>query len=102
MLIAAAGNRNGSVAPRQLPRCLRKAAALNRDGFKANYASFGAAVALTTVGGDDADGAWGELMSDSGLSTITNDGDFKPGLGGYARVYGTKLFSAHRQRVWRR
>jgi serine protease len=93
VLFAAAGNRSGSVSrPANCPGALA-VGALNRDGFKANYASFGAAVALTTVGGDDADGVWGELMADSGLSTITNDGTFKPELGGYARVYGTS-FSA--------
>jgi serine protease len=93
VLIAAAGNRSGSVSrPANCPGAFA-VGALNRDGFKANYASFGATVAVITVGGDDADGAWGELLADSGLSTITNDGDFKPGLGGYARVYGTS-FSA--------
>jgi len=67
---------------------------LNRDGFKSNYSSFGAQLAATgiaAVSGDDADGAWGGVLADSGLVTLTNRGTTVPLNGGYARLYGTSF-----------
>ncbi len=69
-------------------------AGLNRDGFKTNYSNFGAALAasgIATVSGDDADGAWGPWLSDSGLVTLTNLGRTTPGSADYARLYGTSF-----------
>jgi len=67
---------------------------LNRDGFKSNYSNFGATLSATgiaTVSGDDADGAWGRWLADSGLVTPTNRGTTTPLDGGYARLYGTSF-----------
>ena len=69
-------------------------AGLNRDGFKTNYSNFGSALAdsgIAAVAGDDADGAWGSVLADSGLVTLTNLGRNLPGLPGYARLYGTSF-----------
>jgi len=93
VVVAAAGNEWG--APTRPASCQRAVgvAALNRDGFKTNYSSFGAAIALATVGGDDNDGAWGPAMADSGVLTIGNDGLTVPTTGGYYYHFGTS-FSA--------
>jgi serine protease len=69
-------------------------AGLNRDGFKNNYSNFGAelmASGIATVAGDDVDGAWGTVLADSGLTTLTNTGNTAPLAGGYARLYGTSF-----------
>jgi serine protease len=93
VVVAAAGNEWG--APTRPASCLHAVgvAALNRDGFKTNYSSFGAAIALATVGGDDNDGAWGPTMADSGVLTIGNDGLTAPTASGYYYHFGTS-FSA--------
>ncbi len=104
VVIAAAGNTWG--APSRPASCQRVigVAALNRDGFKANYANFGAGLAIATVGGDDDDGAWGRALganslADSGVLTIGNGGRTAPGdcaLAGtdcYFYAFGTS-FSA--------
>ncbi|MES2957249.1 MAG: S8 family serine peptidase [Pseudomonadota bacterium] len=74
VVVAAAGN--GWSAPSRPANCQRVigVGALNRDGFKTNYSNFGAALTLSTVGGDDNDGAWGALLGDSGVLTIGNGG----------------------------
>lgn len=67
---------------------------LNRDGFKTNYSNFGSALAdsgIATVAGDDADVAWGGVLADSGLVTLTNLGRSLPGNPGYKRLYGTSF-----------
>jgi serine protease len=69
-------------------------AGLNRDGFKNNFSNFGAALAasgIATVAGDDADGAWGGVLADTGLVTLTNLGRTAPGQPGYLRHYGTSF-----------
>ncbi len=93
VVVASAGNDWG--APTRPASCQRAVgvAALNRDGFKTNYSSFGAAIALATVGGDDNDGAWGPTMADSGVLTIGNEGLTMPTTGGYYYHFGTS-FSA--------
>ena len=77
VVVAAAGN--GWTAPSRPANCARVigVGALNRDGFKTNYSSFGAALAISTVGGDDYvpppegdSGAWAPLLADSGILTI--------------------------------
>jgi serine protease len=93
VLMAAAGNTHGALARPANCAGAIGVVALNRDGFKANYSSFGAAAAVATVGGDDADGAWGDLLADTGLLSIGNTGEQAPGTAKFTRVYGTS-FSA--------
>ncbi len=95
MVVAAAGNEWG--APTRPANCLGTVGvvALNRDGFKANYSNFGAALSasgIATVGGDDVDSAtkWNGL-ADSGISTAYNLGTKGPGAGDYARLYGSSF-----------
>ncbi len=95
VVVAAAGNAHAA-SPNRPASCPGAVGvvALNRDGFKSNYSSFGAALAATgiaTVGGDDADGRWGALLSDSGLTTVWNDGRREPGASSYASLFGTSF-----------
>lgn len=93
VVVAAAGN--GWRAPSRPANCAGAigVGALNRDGFKSNYSNFGAALAISTVGGDDNDGAWGPLLADSGVLTIGNGGVDAPGAPGFYNHWGTS-FSA--------
>lgn len=93
VVVAAAGNTWG--APSRPASCSGAigVGALNRDGFKSNYSNFGAALAISTVGGDDNDGAWGALLADSGVLSIGNGGVEGPGTEGYYYHWGTS-FSA--------
>jgi len=99
VVVAAAGN--GWGAPSRPANCQRVigVGALNRDGFKANYSNFGAALAISTVGGDDGDGAWGRQLADSGVLSLANSAATAPadctaqGANCYAGHYGTS-FSA--------
>ena len=83
IVVASAGN--GWGAPARPANCQRAigVGALNRDGFKTTYSAFGAALALSTVGGDDGDGAWGAALgsnslADSGILTVGNSGSTSP------------------------
>ncbi|MFN0183978.1 MAG: S8 family peptidase [Aquabacterium sp.] len=89
VVVASAGN--DAAAVRRPANCARviSVAALNRDGFKASYSSFGPEVRIATVGGDDGSGAWGAILGDGGLLSIYNDGRQAPGAGNYARHFGT-------------
>ncbi len=99
LVVAAAGDSDKAVVHRPA-RCTGALAvtALNRDGFKARYASFGPEVGISTVGGDlpvqsasiDPDGA---AMSDTGVVVAGNDGLLAPGNPIYQVVSGTS-FSA--------
>ncbi len=94
VVVAAAGNDWSS--PSRPASCTGAVGVvgLNRDGFKTNYSNFGAALTasgIATVAGDDADGAWGAVLADSGLVTLTNLGRTTPGDAGYARLYGTSF-----------
>jgi serine protease len=104
VVVVAAGNEWG--APRRPADCRHVIAvgSLNRDGFKSNYSNFGAALAISTVGGDDDDGAWGaplgsSSLADSGILTIgsgapTTPADcMQPGANCYYYHFGTS-FSA--------
>jgi len=67
---------------------------LNRDGFKTHYSNFGGQIGISgmaTVAGDDAEGAWGPVLADSGLAMLTNRGTTVPTSGGYERLYGTSF-----------
>ena len=99
VVVAAAGNHWG--APSRPANCtgVIGVGALNRDGFKTNYSNFGAALTVSTVGGDDNDGAWGPRLADSGLLTLGNPGTTTPancaqfGVNCYFSHFGTS-FSA--------
>jgi serine protease len=91
MVVAAAGNGRGAVTRPANCRGVVAVAALNRDGFKAHYSSFGPEVTLATVGGDDASGPWGALLTDGGLLTLYNGGVTAAGDSIYARSFGTSF-----------
>ncbi len=95
VVVAAAGNDHGAVARPANCNGVVGVAALNRDGFKTHYSSFGGALAssgLATVGGDDGrSGAWRELLSDGGLVTVWNAGATGVGEAGYAKLFGTSF-----------
>ncbi len=95
VVVAAAGNDHGAVARPANCNGVVGVAALNRDGFKTHYSSFGAALAssgLATVGGDDGrSGAWRELLADGGLVTVWNAGATAAGEAGYAKLFGTSF-----------
>lgn len=91
LVVAAGGNDHGD--PSRPANCTHVlgVAALNRDGFKANYSNFGAALGLATVGGDDTGGRWGSLLADGGLLSLGNDGGTAAGAGIYNRHVGTSF-----------
>jgi len=92
IVVAAAGNENGKVVRPASCQGVIAVGAVNRDGFKASYSSFGPEVSVTTVGGDpDGPGAWGPLLGDSGLVTVSNSGETDPGAPGLFRVAGTSF-----------
>ena len=91
VVVAAAGNEHTAVIRPASCNHVVAVAALNRDGFKASYSNFGPDVVVSTVGGDDATGAWGDLLTDGGLLTLDNLGTTGPGTAGYARVFGTSF-----------
>ncbi len=95
IVVAAAGNEWN--APTRPANCVGTVgvAALNRDGFKANYSNFGAALSasgIATVGGDDVDsGTKWNALADNGISTGYIQGSKGPGAADYARLYGTSF-----------
>lgn len=96
VVVAAAGNE--FTTPTRPAKCpgVVGVVATNRDGFKSNYSNFGpelAASGLATVGGDDDDGAWGDLLADPGLVSIGNTGTTTAQTHAYFYYYGTS-FSA--------
>jgi len=94
VVVAAAGNQHG--APTRPANCrgVVGVVALNRDGFKATYSSFGPTLGIATVGGDPGnEGAWGPALGDDGLITLDNSGLQAPAGATYARVFGSS-FSA--------
>lgn len=100
VLVAAAGNDHGAVStPANCAGTVAgviSVAALNRDGFKANYSNFGAEITLSTVGGDTtSDGAWGPYLGDGGITTLGNSGaitvDTNPAHPQYYNYAGTSM-----------
>jgi len=91
VLVVAAGNEHSS--PSRPANCsgVIGVAAVNRDGFKATYSNFGPTLAIATVGGDDNEGAWGDLLQDGGLLTIFNTGLTVPGNHSHAHLFGTSF-----------
>jgi serine protease len=94
VVVAAAGNEGSRPSrPANCPGVVG-VVGLNRDGFKTNYSNFGGQIGvsgLAAVAGDDSQGAWGSVLADSGLVTLTNRGSTVPASGGYARLYGTSF-----------
>lgn len=94
VVVAAAGNAHGQVTRPANCASVVGVVALNRDGFKAHYSSFGAALAasgIATVGGDDAQGAWGPLLADGGIVTLSNSGPTGQASPDYAAYHGTSF-----------
>lgn len=104
VVVVAAGNEHGSVTRPANCAGVVSVAALNRDGFKANYSNFGSAVTIATVGGDpgyvDAAhtqpaGVWGPYLGDSGILTLGNSGtttvDTSPSASHYYFYAGTSM-----------
>jgi serine protease len=95
VVVAAAGNQHATpTRPAKCPGVIG-VAALNRDGFKANYSNFGpelSAAGIATVGGDDSDieTRWNTL-ADSGLLSIGNSGLTRPQVNDYFHYYGTSF-----------
>jgi serine protease len=92
VVVAAAGNEHAA-APTRPAKCsgVIGVAALNRDGLKTTYSNFGSGLVVSTVGGDDPDGAWGSRVADSGLLSVGNFGDTAPGAPGYFNYFGTSF-----------
>jgi serine protease len=94
VVVAAAGNAHGSVTRPASCAGVVGVVALNRDGFKAHYSSFGQALAasgIATVGGDDAQGAWGALLADGGIVTLSNSGPTGHAAADFAAYHGTSF-----------
>ena len=92
VVVAAAGNQNGAVARPANCRGVVGVAALNRDGFKASYSSFGPALTIATAGGDPRTlGSWGVVLGDDAMLTVSNAGLTSPGAAVYVREAGTSF-----------
>ena len=92
VVVAAAGNGHGNLTRPASCAGVIGVAALNRDGFKANYSNFGPAVVVATVGGDPpGEGRWGALLGDDGLLTLDNLGLQAPETASYGRAAGTSF-----------
>lgn len=96
VVVAAAGNDH--LTPARPASCLGVVgvAALNRDGFKASYSSFGSALTATGLAvaagddGDDDSARWNAL-ADPGIYSVLNTGAQSPGAAGYGFVSGTSF-----------
>jgi len=95
LVIVAAGNQQRGVGRPASCRGAFAVTSVNRDGYKAAYANFGASVALATPGGDDASGgscASGTAnLRDGGIVSTGNLGDTSPGAAGYVAASGTSF-----------
>lgn len=92
VVVAAAGNERGLVNRPANCQGVIGVVAANRDGFKANYSSFGPQAVIATVGGDPVDdGLWGDLLGDDGLLGADNSGSTTPSAPGYSRLFGTSF-----------
>ena len=96
VVVAAAGNDH--LTPARPASCLGVVgvAALNRDGFKASYSSFGSALTATglaVAAGDDPDddtARW-NVLADPGIFSTINTGAQTPLASGYGYVSGTSF-----------
>lgn len=91
VVVAAAGNDHAG--PSRPANCQQVVgvAALNRDGFKASYSNFGAALRIATVGGDDSSGQWGALLADHGLLGLGLSGATRLASPEHQRHVGTSF-----------
>ena len=94
-VFVAAGNQSRAVGRPASCSGAIAVTALNREGFKAGYANFGAQVAFATAGGDARAGGTGskcdDQLADGGLVSTSNLGDTTPGAAGYAAASGTSF-----------
>ena len=95
LVIVAAGNQQRAVGRPASCRGAFAVTSVNRDGYKAAYANFGASIALATPGGDDASGgscASGTAnLCDGGIVSTGNLGEQSPGAAGYVAASGTSF-----------
>lgn len=92
LVIAAAGNLRGAVARPASCAGAFAVTALNREGYKANYASFGPQVALATPGGDMAAGNTCDAeLADAGIVSTGNLGETGVGEAGYVAASGSSF-----------
>lgn len=95
LVFVAAGNQRGAVGRPGSCRGAFAVTSVNREGFKAAYANFGAAVALATPGGDAGSGGLCESgaadLRDGGIVSTGNLGDTTPGAAGYVAASGTSF-----------
>lgn len=94
LIVAAAGNQRSSVGRPASCAGAFGVTALNREGFKATYANFGAALALATPGGDAAGSSTSTCdtgLGDPGLVSTGNLGATSAGPAGYVSASGTSF-----------
>ena len=95
LVFVAAGNQRGAVGRPGSCQGALAVTSVNREGFKAAYANFGASVALATPGGDAGSGGLCESgaadLRDSGIVSTGNLGDTTPGAAGYVAASGTSF-----------
>ena len=95
VVFVAAGNQRGAVGRPGSCQGAFAATSVNREGYKASYANFGASVALATPGGDAGSGGLCESgaadLRDSGIVSTGNLGDTTPGAAGYVAASGTSF-----------
>ena len=95
LVFVAAGNQRGAVGRPGSCQGALAVTSVNREGFKAAYANFGASVALATPGGDAGSGGLCESgtadLRDSGVVSTGNLGDTTPGAAGYVAASGTSF-----------
>jgi serine protease len=83
VVVAAAGNGQGTVSRPANCSGVVGVAALARDGLKAGYSNFGSQIAIATVGGDP--------DVDDGILTLLNTGTTVPVADTYGNVFGTSF-----------
>ncbi|MCU0969513.1 MAG: S8 family serine peptidase [Rubrivivax sp.] len=92
VVVVAAGNRGEAVGRPASCTGAFAVTALNREGYKAAYASFGSQIDLATPGGDaDTGGTCDAQLADGGLVSTGNFGDTTPGAAGYVAASGTSF-----------
>lgn len=90
--IVAAGNQRSDVGRPAACAGAFAVTSLNREGYKATYANFGAAVALATPGGDGNNGATCDTqLADTGIVSTGNLGATSVGQAGYVSATGTSF-----------
>jgi len=92
LVVAAAGNLRSTVGRPASCAGAFGVTALNREGFKAAYANFGAGLSLATPGGDAGSGGTCDAeLGDGGIVSTGNLGPSSPGAAGYASASGTSF-----------